>query len=82
MGHPLKTMLRRKLVEIIRAVCAGNKCVPQEVALEIAKHLGVEDLSAREVEVLRTLPPAVRVNLWPTGFQRPRMAMTVFRARR
>jgi DNA-binding NarL/FixJ family response regulator len=55
MGYLLKKMLRKKLIETIRAVYAGNKCVPHEVALDIAEHLGVEDLSAREVEVLRAV---------------------------
>jgi DNA-binding NarL/FixJ family response regulator len=55
MGYLLKKMLRKNLAETIRAVYAGNKCVPQEVALDIAEHLGVEDLSAREVEVLRNV---------------------------
>jgi DNA-binding NarL/FixJ family response regulator len=55
MGYLLKKMLRKSLVETIRAVYAGNKCVPREVALDIAEHLGVEDLSDREVEVLRSV---------------------------
>jgi DNA-binding NarL/FixJ family response regulator len=54
-GYMLKTMLRKNLAETIRAVYAGNKCVPREIALDIAEHLGVEDLSAREVEVLRAV---------------------------
>jgi DNA-binding NarL/FixJ family response regulator len=55
MGYLLKKMLRKSLVETIRAVYAGNKSVPHEVALDIAERLGVEDLSAREVEVLRNV---------------------------
>jgi len=52
-GYMLKSMPPRDLVEGIRAVHAGKKRIPQEVANQVAEHLGEETLSEREVEVLR-----------------------------
>ena len=52
-GYMLKSMPPRDLVEGIRSVHAGKKRIPQEVANQVAEHLGEETLSEREVEVLR-----------------------------
>jgi len=52
-GYMLKSMPPRDLVEGIRGVHAGQKRIPQEVANQVAEHLGEETLSEREVEVLR-----------------------------
>jgi DNA-binding NarL/FixJ family response regulator len=38
---------------VIRQVHAGKKRIPSEVAARLADHLGEEDLTAREIEVLR-----------------------------
>jgi DNA-binding NarL/FixJ family response regulator len=43
------------LVEAIRQVHAGKKRVPAEVAAQIAEHMGDEDLTGREIEVLRLI---------------------------
>jgi DNA-binding NarL/FixJ family response regulator len=51
-GYLLKGMLRTDLVKTIREVHAGKRCIPQQVAHEIATHLAVDDLSERELEVL------------------------------
>jgi DNA-binding NarL/FixJ family response regulator len=51
-GYILKTMPPREMVEIIRQVHAGRKCVPPPVAAHLAEHLGNEALTSREVEVL------------------------------
>jgi DNA-binding NarL/FixJ family response regulator len=51
----LKTMPKDTLLAAIRAVHAGRKHVPTEVAARLAEHLGEEDLSARELEVLRLI---------------------------
>ena len=40
------------MLEVIRAVHAGQKRIPPEIAAELAEHAGEEDLSARELEVL------------------------------
>jgi DNA-binding NarL/FixJ family response regulator len=53
MGYLLKGLLRTDLVKTIRAVRSGVRCVPSEVAKEIATHLAVDHLSERELQVLR-----------------------------
>ena len=42
-----------EMVETIRQVHTGRKRVPSEVAAHLAEHMSDEDLTAREVEVLR-----------------------------
>ena len=52
-GYLLKSMLRRDLLETIRAVNAGRRRIPVEIATELAEHVTEDALSDREVEVLR-----------------------------
>jgi DNA-binding NarL/FixJ family response regulator len=52
-GYLLKSMPPNELVEVIRQVHAGKKRVPPEVAAHLAEHMSDEDLTAREIEVLR-----------------------------
>jgi DNA-binding NarL/FixJ family response regulator len=52
-GYLLKNLLRTELVETIRAVHAGKKKVPPEVAQLLADHLTEDDLTQREVEILQ-----------------------------
>ena len=52
-GYLLKNMPPKDLVAVIRQVHAGKKHIPSEVAAQLAEHLGEEDLTPREVEVLR-----------------------------
>ena len=52
-GYLLKNMPPSELVEVIRQVHAGKKRVPPEVAAHLAEHMSDEDLTAREIEVLR-----------------------------
>jgi DNA-binding NarL/FixJ family response regulator len=54
-AYLLKTMPKDKLLAGIRSVHAGRRHVPEEVATRLAEHLGEEDLSARELEVLRLI---------------------------
>jgi DNA-binding NarL/FixJ family response regulator len=51
-GYILKTMPPREMVEMIRQVYAGRKCIPPPIAAHLAEHLGDEALTSREVEVL------------------------------
>jgi DNA-binding NarL/FixJ family response regulator len=51
-AYILKGNVHRELMDAVRAVHAGQKRIPPEVAAELAKHAGEEDLSARELEVL------------------------------
>jgi DNA-binding NarL/FixJ family response regulator len=52
-GYVLKSMPPKDLVATIRHVHSGKKRIPSEVAARLAEHLGEEDLTAREMEVLR-----------------------------
>jgi DNA-binding NarL/FixJ family response regulator len=52
-AYVLKGMLRRELLDTIRAVARGQKRVDPSIAAEIAHHSGDESLSAREIEVLK-----------------------------
>ena len=54
-GYLLKGNVHSDLVETIRAVHAGRKRVPAEIAAELAQHAGEDDLTAREMDVLRLL---------------------------
>jgi len=51
-GYLLKGMLRKELLDTIRAVHGGQKRVSAEVAVEIAEHTADDALTKREVEVL------------------------------
>jgi len=52
-GFLLKGLLRKELLETIRAVHAGQKRLPPEVASEVAEHATDDALTPREIEVLR-----------------------------
>jgi DNA-binding NarL/FixJ family response regulator len=54
-GYVLKSMPQNELLAVIRAVHAGNRRVPAEVAARLAEHLGEENLTERELEVLRLI---------------------------
>ncbi len=52
-AYLLKGMLRKELLETIRAVHAGQKRMSSEVAVEIAEHAMDDTLTPREIDVLR-----------------------------
>ena len=52
-GYLLKSMMRKDLLDTIRAVHAGKRCIPNEIAAELAEHVIDEPLSDREIAVLR-----------------------------
>ena len=54
-AYLLKNMPNDQILTVIRSVHAGQKHVPAEVAARLAEHLGDEDLTARELDVLRLL---------------------------
>jgi DNA-binding NarL/FixJ family response regulator len=51
-GYLLKGMLRKELVETIRAVHAGRRRIPPEVAAELAEHAIEDVLTEREIDIL------------------------------
>lgn len=54
-GYILKGQVHRELLETIRAVHAGQKRIPPEIAAELAQHVADDDLTPREIEVLRLI---------------------------
>ena len=54
-GYLLKGNVRTELLNAIRAVHAGRKLIPPEIAEELAEHAGDDQLSAREIDVLRLI---------------------------
>lgn len=59
-AYILKSMPKKELLEVVRAVHAGRRYVPADVAARLAEHLGDEDLTARELEVLRLIRDGYR----------------------
>jgi DNA-binding NarL/FixJ family response regulator len=59
-GYILKSMPKDEMLKIIRSVNAGGRHVPAEVAARLAEHLGEEDLTVRELEVLRLIRDGYR----------------------
>jgi DNA-binding NarL/FixJ family response regulator len=53
LGYMLKSMPPKKLVEVIRTVNAGGKCISTEVAARLAEHMGAEALTKREIDILQ-----------------------------
>ncbi len=51
----LKGLLRKELLETIRAVHAGQRRLPPEIAAEIAEHASDTALTPREIDVLRLI---------------------------
>jgi DNA-binding NarL/FixJ family response regulator len=59
-AYILKSMPKNELLAVIRSVHAGRRHVPPEVAARIAEHLGDDDLTTRELEVLRLIRDGYR----------------------
>lgn len=54
-AYILKGHVHRELLDTIRAVHAGQKRIPPEVAAELADHAADDDLTPREIDVLRLI---------------------------
>lgn len=52
-GYLLKSSLRTELVSTIRDVHNGLRRIPPEIAVSLTEHFAADDLSAREIDVLR-----------------------------
>jgi DNA-binding NarL/FixJ family response regulator len=51
-AYVLKSTPKNELLKIIRTVAAGQRYIPSDVAGVVAEHLGQENLTPRELEVL------------------------------
>ena len=54
-GYLLKGHVHRELLDTIRAVHAGQKRIPPDIAAELAEHAADDALSPREIDVLRLI---------------------------
>jgi DNA-binding NarL/FixJ family response regulator len=54
-GYVLKGHVHRELLETIRVVHAGQKGIPPDIAAELAEHAGDDELTTREIDVLRLI---------------------------
>ena len=54
-SYALKSVPKHELLEIIRSVYRGRRYIPSNVARRLAEHLGAEDVTARELDVLRLI---------------------------
>jgi len=52
-AYILKRHVHKELLEAIRAVHAGKKRIAPEIAAELAEHAADDELTAREIDVLR-----------------------------
>jgi len=59
-GYILKSMPKNELLGVIRSVHAGKRHVPPEVAARLAEHLGEDELTDRELQVLRLIRDGYR----------------------
>ena len=59
-GYILKSTPQQELLKVVRSVHAGRRQVPPEVAVRLAEYLGKEDLTTRELEVLRLIRDGYR----------------------
>src|SRR5262249_38664673 len=54
-AYLLKARVNTELLDVIRAVHRGEKRIPPEIAAELADHAAEDDLSQREIDVLRLI---------------------------
>jgi DNA-binding NarL/FixJ family response regulator len=59
-AYILKSMPMDELLDVIRAVHSGRKHVPPKVAARLAEYIGEDDLTARELDVLRLIRDGYR----------------------
>ena len=52
-GYMLKNMPPSELLDVIRQVHAGKKRIPAAIASQLAEHMSDENLTLREIEVLK-----------------------------
>lgn len=59
-AYLLKSMPKDELLAVIRSVHTGKRHVSPDVAARLAEHMGEDDLTARELEVLRLIRDGYR----------------------
>lgn len=59
-AYLLKSMPKDELLSVVRSVHKGERYIPPEVAARLAEHLGDDDLTSRELEVLELIRDGYR----------------------
>jgi DNA-binding NarL/FixJ family response regulator len=59
-AYVFKSMPKNELLDVIRSVHTGHRHVPHQVAARLAEHMGDDDLTNRELEVLRLIREGYR----------------------
>jgi DNA-binding NarL/FixJ family response regulator len=54
-AYIFKSMPKNELLAVVRSVHAGRKHIPPEVAARLAEHMGEDNLTERELEVLELI---------------------------
>jgi DNA-binding NarL/FixJ family response regulator len=54
-AYMLKSMPKNDLLAVIRTVHSGRRCILPEVAARLSEHYGEDDLTERELQVLRLI---------------------------
>jgi DNA-binding NarL/FixJ family response regulator len=54
-AYILKSMPKNELLNVVRSVHAGKRHIPPEIAIRLAEHMGDDDLTSRELDVLRLI---------------------------
>lgn len=59
-AYVLKTMPKDELLSVVRSVHEGGRYIPAAIAARLAEHLGDDDLTGRELEVLKLIRDGLR----------------------
>ncbi|MGA3046165.1 MAG: response regulator transcription factor [Terracidiphilus sp.] len=59
-AYVLKSTPKAEMLDVIRSVHAGRKHIPPEIANRLAEHMGEEDLTSREMDVLKLIRDGYR----------------------
>ena len=59
-AYILKSMPKAEMLSVIRSVHSGRRFIPSDVAARLAEHMGEEDLTNRELDVLRLIRDGYR----------------------
>lgn len=59
-AYVLKSMPKNELLSVIRSVHGGKRCIPSDVAVKLAENFAQDELTARELEVVRLIRDGFR----------------------
>ena len=59
-AYLLKSVPRNELLEVIRKVHLGHRCIAPDIATRVAEHIGSEELTPREAQILLLVRDGLR----------------------